>query len=339
VLVSRRAVGPSQRKLMTNELGTTAGVKFLSGQCLFEKNAHTFVLEAKTAGLAKRLKAALHAQTGLRLKVRVRGPDPDDVDEDLDDAADATAGTSADANTGTPDTDATGSPTATPPLLARMAEARARVQQAVRDQHPQATKLNTLLAFAAGKMDSGEFTAAEQALAALTPMLAGLAAGTDTATRSRTGVVNHAKARLAWLAARKKAQGEILQLQQAIRAAFEPGAEDDDDDEGDDGDAPELDDDLPDEFPDLEERLQHLDTILVRLDESLADTLDDAMNASDLDQREALNRQAQAQIADFLGYVESEPLLLNLDQNPFLPVTVQATLQATLRTLAATLKV
>lgn len=165
-----------------------------------------------------------------------------------------------------------------------------------------------MLAFASSKVDAGDFTAADQALAALAPLIAGLAAGTDSATRSRTGAVNYAKARLAWLAARKKAQGEIERLRQAIRSAFAPGATSDD----------AADDELSSDD---------------------AEALDDALNAAEDDRRLALNRQAQAQIADFLGDVESEPLLLNLDDNPFLPVTVQATLQATLRTLAATLKV
>lgn len=49
---------------------------------MFESNAHTFVLEVRVAGLAKRIRQALNEQTGLRLKVRVRGQDSDDVEED-----------------------------------------------------------------------------------------------------------------------------------------------------------------------------------------------------------------------------------------------------------------
>lgn len=85
VLLSRRAISPARRKLLVDYLGVSAGVKFIAGVCLFEENAHTFVVRSQAGGLAKKLKAALLEQTGLRLKVRVRGESPDDVDEDGDD--------------------------------------------------------------------------------------------------------------------------------------------------------------------------------------------------------------------------------------------------------------
>lgn len=71
VLVSKRPAEPLQRMVMTTELSTTAGVKFLTGQCLFERNAQTLVLETKVAGLAQRLRIALQASTDRRLKVRL----------------------------------------------------------------------------------------------------------------------------------------------------------------------------------------------------------------------------------------------------------------------------
>lgn len=76
----------------------------------------------------------MHAQTGFCLKVRVRGPDQDEVDEDLDDTADAAADTGNDVPVSDVQSTETG---ATPaPVVARLGEARARVQQAGRDQHP-----------------------------------------------------------------------------------------------------------------------------------------------------------------------------------------------------------
>lgn len=82
VLLSRKPIGPPMRKLLTTALGTTTGVKFLPAECTFEAKTHTFVVKASAGGLAKRLAAALLAQTGLRLRVRVRGEDPTDIDAD-----------------------------------------------------------------------------------------------------------------------------------------------------------------------------------------------------------------------------------------------------------------
>ncbi|MBT9459503.1 MAG: hypothetical protein IV092_04015 [Burkholderiaceae bacterium] len=86
VLVSRKPIGPPRRKLLTAELGTTSGVKFVTGECLFEANAHTFVLLTQAAGMAKKIKEALLDQTGQRYKIRVRGEDPNDIDDDGDPA-------------------------------------------------------------------------------------------------------------------------------------------------------------------------------------------------------------------------------------------------------------
>lgn len=84
VLISRKTIGPTQRKLLGSALTSSSGIKYIAAQCLFEDKAHTFVVASQAAGLAKRIKAALLKQTGQRYKVRVRGEDPSDVDEDLE---------------------------------------------------------------------------------------------------------------------------------------------------------------------------------------------------------------------------------------------------------------
>lgn len=138
-------------------------------------------------------------------------------------------------------------------------------------------------------------------------------------TRSATGAVNYAKARLAWVAARQKVHGELQKLRTEIRNTF-------------------ADEEEP-TFPDLEKRLKGLDAILETLNESLADTLDAALNAG---QDEALrsehHRHAQAQIGEFLAYVDSDPLLSAIDANPFVPVTVHTLLHSTLKALSQALR-
>ena len=82
VLVSKKPIGPPKRKLLTDYLGLSGGVKFAVGECIWEENAHTFVLSTQAAGLAKKIKAALYKQVEQRFKVRVRGEDPNDIDDD-----------------------------------------------------------------------------------------------------------------------------------------------------------------------------------------------------------------------------------------------------------------
>lgn len=81
VLVSRRSIPPTRKKLLQEFLGATAAKSFV-GHCIWEENAHTFVMQMQASGMAKKIKAALLAQTELRWKVRVRGEDPNDIDDD-----------------------------------------------------------------------------------------------------------------------------------------------------------------------------------------------------------------------------------------------------------------
>jgi hypothetical protein len=62
-------IGVAHKKELTER---TKATRFVEGRCLFEKEAHTFVVESVPAGLAKNLKKALKEYTGLLYKVRVR---------------------------------------------------------------------------------------------------------------------------------------------------------------------------------------------------------------------------------------------------------------------------
>jgi hypothetical protein len=75
VMVSRRSASTAQRKLMTDYLEVSGGVKFVAGDCLWEENAVTFVLQSPAGGLARKIAAALLKQIEQRIKVRVRGED------------------------------------------------------------------------------------------------------------------------------------------------------------------------------------------------------------------------------------------------------------------------
>ena len=81
VLISRKPISPARRKLLADDLGLSGGIKYIVGHCLKEEGMTTFALKTQVAGMAKKLKLALLAQTGLRVKVRCRGEDGETDEE------------------------------------------------------------------------------------------------------------------------------------------------------------------------------------------------------------------------------------------------------------------
>jgi hypothetical protein len=102
VIIARK-VGASTKKLLLEIAANTAGGKYYTGDCIFEKNTHTFVLEVVPGGLAAKLSAALFAATGSKVRVRVRSLDGKTVlDSDADgDAGGDAPGTPGGTGTGT----------------------------------------------------------------------------------------------------------------------------------------------------------------------------------------------------------------------------------------------
>jgi hypothetical protein len=82
VMLSRKPIPPARRKMLSDELGG-GSTKYYPGHCFLEAGATTFVLKAEVAGMSKLVKAAVMAQTGLRLnKIKCRGDDGDDDGDD-----------------------------------------------------------------------------------------------------------------------------------------------------------------------------------------------------------------------------------------------------------------
>jgi hypothetical protein len=125
--------------------------------------------------------------------------------------------------------------------------------------------------------------------------------------------VTYAKSRLAWLAARKKMESEIEKLRGEIVASFQ-----------EDGEGPELDKLYRDRVA----------PVLQGLDESLADKLDEAANAADPAQHQKLLGEAKAIIKRYTDFLAAEPLIADLDDNPFVPLSINATMSATLTALS-----
>jgi len=168
VLIMRRPISPSRRKLVGEAIDAKGGAKYILGECRFEDNALTFVVKTQAAGLAKRLKAALLEQTEMRLKVRVRGEDPNDVDEeDEQDEDDVGKGQAQAAPPGGP---------ATAEQLAytqRLNKVKARLDAALAAQHPESTKLRAVSGFASEKAAAGDYPGATKALQMLEKLLDG----------------------------------------------------------------------------------------------------------------------------------------------------------------------
>jgi hypothetical protein len=71
VLIMRRAISPSRRKLLAEAVDAKGGMKYIVGECKFENKALTFVVQSPASQLAKRIRQALLEQTEMRFKVKV----------------------------------------------------------------------------------------------------------------------------------------------------------------------------------------------------------------------------------------------------------------------------
>jgi hypothetical protein len=126
--------------------------------------------------------------------------------------------------------------------------------------------------------------------------------------------VAYAKARLAWLGARQKMASEIERLGATIYATYR-------------GDA-----------ANLEKRFrERVAPVLAGLDESLADKLDEATNSAEPAKRAVLVNEAKAIMQRYQAVLANEPIIADLDANPFAPVAIQQTITMTLDTLSKVL--
>jgi hypothetical protein len=183
VLVSRTAISPARGKLLKDQMSSPAGLKFVRGECLFEENALTFVVQAGASGLARRIKEALLAQTSMRLKVRVRGEDPADIDQDGEDDT-GTAASPADARAAAQAGPSGGKPPP-PPDAARLAFAKrllglkAQVDKLAVGDAAQAGQWQARLESARQKVKDGDVPGGDAELGALEALLAAHSQGAE----------------------------------------------------------------------------------------------------------------------------------------------------------------
>ena len=131
------------------------------------------------------------------------------------------------------------------------------------------------------------------------------------------GAVAYGKARLAWLAARKKIEIDIDKLRTEISTTYQA-----------DGIAGQLE----------QAYRQRVGPILQTFDESLADKLDAATNATVPNDRAKLVGEAKAIMQVYSQFLASEKLIADLDANPFVPLAIHQTISGTLAVLEKTVR-
>jgi len=136
---------------------------------------------------------------------------------------------------------------------------------------------------------------------------------TPTATN---GAVAYGKARLIWTTTHQKIAADIEKLRAELVATYQA--------EGLAGD--------------VEKRYSAVvSPVMATLDDSLSDKLDEATNATDPALRTKLVAEARAIITRYTA-VLSNPVIADLDTNPFVPMSIQKTLSATLTGLSAAVR-
>jgi hypothetical protein len=123
------------------------------------------------------------------------------------------------------------------------------------------------------------------------------------------GGVAFQKMRLLWDGTRKHLQGQLKSLEAAILEEAE---------------------DEPD-IADIATNIGKLHASLATLDERLSDALDDLYNQGGTDP--ALRRTAKDIALSYEGFAATDPLLQELDDNPFIPLDATKRLEETLKSI------
>jgi hypothetical protein len=186
--------------------------------------------------------------------------------------------------------------------------------------------LKGIVAQAQTSLKSGDFQTASGHVDSLKAMLdaggtpadaASPQASDPQAAAAKPAAPHITKARVAWVATRQKVEKDLGGLHDAFASAFK----------GHDKEA-----DLVKAFR------SRVDTVLDTLDEKLSHKLDDLNNATDSAQRAKLVQEAQRILGDYEKHVASDQTIAALDSNPFVPLSIQKTMNATLAALSKAIR-
>ena len=198
------------------------------------------------------------------------------------------------------------------PLTQRLTALARQIGPALASDPSRKAELMGLAGAAQNAVRSGDAAAAGQAIDSLETALG--QAGTGEAPANGAAAPNPAimaKSRLAWVAARKRVEDEIGKLHEAMTQHYDGhgfGA------------------DLDKVFK------AKVEPMMETLDHSLAEKLDEIASAPAADHPKLVGEARQI-ISRYESYLAGEPLISQLDSNPFVPLSIQKTLTATLAAL------
>ncbi|MEX0369593.1 MAG: hypothetical protein AB3N09_03120 [Tateyamaria sp.] len=132
---------------------------------------------------------------------------------------------------------------------------------------------------------------------------------------SGTYPVQLQKMRVAWDGARKQASRDLQKLEKSIVATF--------------ANEPEL--------VQVAEIARGMSASLDRLDASLIDCLDDALSAEDPNARESHSAKAAKITRQYIGILDTDPVLKIVEDNPFVPVKITTPMREALQDLSGVL--
>ena len=278
-----------------------------------------------SAGAGRLLKKTLKG-TGIS-KVRIQledGSIAEDVGEEDEEGAQAEAAAPA-APEGEPAAAAAAPSEPEPAAAAPAAQPAAEIEVAALTKRlgelvkklPQfpdrASELKQLATAAGAAIKAGDPAATEQ-LDALEQQMGGGAASAAAASGAASGVSESAlqKSSQIWVATRKKIEDEIAKLHTAMAKHYEGHG---------------FSTDLATVFQ------KKVEPILTSLDQDLSKKLDEAVENKDPAQRTKLLGEARQLIDQYDGFISSDPLLSQLDNNPFVPLALVKTAQGSLAVL------
>jgi len=317
VIVARK-VGSSTKKLLLEIAGIAGGGKFVSGECIFEKGAHTFVVDEAPPGLAKSLATALRNETELRYKVRARTADgltELDSDTDIDEAEIPAAPSPNPAAAPSPNQDALRK--FTDRLKELLPVIKANPQIKVATGTPGEMTLMVAASEAGGFAKQQNFAKANELLDQIERAAKERASAKSPAPepggapQSQVKLSTYLNGRKNLRAARESAEKELKRLRDAIlaKAAGEPF------------------------YKDVEARSETLFEYLAPINDSLVDKLDEAGRSTDPEEQAEKNRQVQQIIHQQLESLQNHRLASFVQANPFGQFAIRQPLETALSTL------
>ncbi len=297
-VIIARMVGAATRKLLPEIAGGASGGKFFQGECIFEKNAHTFVLDAVPGGLARKLAAALTAETGAKHKVRVRSTDGSTIlDSDTDvDPEEAAATAPPPPKAAAPD-----------PSAEEMAKFTARLKslqpgllKAIATKTPKGDEAKQRAAEAGGLAVKKDFAAAHCSLDAVEALIKQALAAPAPAAATSPKLSTYLNATRDWKAAKKTAGDGVFALKNAIFKECDKELE-----------------------KAVRAKIDQLNGIINAMDDGIITKIEDAGRELDPERQAERNQELAKFAGKVLLAVSNHPLAKVIDSNPFGNFTVR----------------